>query len=44
MRRIAFLSVACPAVPQFSALSHKRRGFRGKEDKTRVFIFATSFV
>jgi len=30
MRRIIFLSVACPVVKYFSTLSHKRQDFRRK--------------
>jgi hypothetical protein len=39
--------VACPAVQNFSALSHKQHDFRGKkvtEHKMRVLIFSANFV
>jgi hypothetical protein len=41
----ALSSVACPALPYFSALSHNRRDPRGKkaiEHKMCVFIFFTT--
>jgi hypothetical protein len=45
MRRI-MSSVACPALPNFSSLSHKRRDFRKKviKHKTCVLIFSTFSV
>jgi hypothetical protein len=47
MRRVTLPSVACPALRNFSALSHKRHDFRGgkvTEHKMRVLIFSTTFV
>jgi hypothetical protein len=46
MRRIMLLSMACLALPYFSALSHKRQDFREKviEYKMCVLIFSTTFV
>jgi hypothetical protein len=39
-------SVACPPLPYFCTLSHKRRDFRKEvtEHKIRVLIFSTTFV
>ena len=39
-------SVACPVLPYFSTLPHKRHDFRGKvtEHKMCVLIFSTTFV
>jgi hypothetical protein len=47
MRCIILSSVASPALPYFSALSHRDTIFEKKkvvESKTCVLIFSTSFV
>ena len=46
IRRIILLSAACPAVPYFSTLSHKRPDFREKviESESCVSFFSTNFV
>jgi hypothetical protein len=46
MRLIILSSVACPSLPYFSTLSHKRHDYRKTfmEYKIRVLIFSTTFV
>ena len=46
MRRTILPSVACPALPYISTLSHKRHVFRENviEDKKCALIFSTTFV
>jgi hypothetical protein len=52
MRRITLASVTRPALPYFTALTHKREDFRGVagggqkfiEHKMFVLIFSTNFV
>jgi hypothetical protein len=45
-RRIILSSVACPALPYFSTVSHKRHDFRKRvtEKETCVLIFSTTFI
>ena len=45
MRSIILSSVGCLAVPNFSTLSHKRRGFwKNLSNIKFVLIFSTTFV
>jgi len=46
MRHVTLSSVACPALQNFSTLSHKRNDFRKKTllNKKRVLIFSVTFV
>jgi hypothetical protein len=43
MRRIRLSSVACPVLPYFSALSHKRHDFRKKKFVLMCFDFLYNF-
>jgi hypothetical protein len=42
MRLLILLPVACPALPNFSILSHKRHDFRGKVTEHEMFVLIFS--
>lgn len=45
MHRVKLLSVTCPILPYFSALSHKRDDFRENIMEYKMcFIFSTTYV
>jgi len=44
MRRIVLSSVACPVLPHFSTLSHKRQDIRHKATEHKMCVFISSKI